>query len=106
MSPEKKNRGWVYESVGPKAADAPQKKQLGEVILAPALRQLGTAPCPVCERETAVFLTRTNQPFQNCGFCSARVFFNGHESMRLLKKKLKPIEPESREAIWKLPLKR
>ena len=94
MSPEKKKRGQVFEFIGQNSSDAPIEKQKGEVILQPALRQLGTAPCPVCQRETAVFLTRTNRPFQNCGFCSARVFFNGHESMRLLKKKLKPIEPE------------
>lgn len=74
------------------APDPP--KHMDEVILKPALRQLGTAPCPICQRDTAVFLTRTNRPFQNCGFCSARVFFNGYESQRLLKKKLKAIEPE------------
>jgi len=94
MSQEKKERGWVYEFIGSKAPDTPKEKQQGEVILRPALRQLGTAPCPVCQHETAVFLTRTNRPFQSCGFCSARIFFNGHESMRLLKKKLKPIELE------------
>jgi hypothetical protein len=90
MSQEKKKTGLVFEFIDPK----PEKKVKVEVMLEPALRQLGTAPCPVCQRETAVFLTKTNRPFQNCGFCSARVFYNGHESMRLLKKRLKSIEPE------------
>src|SRR5271169_677866 len=90
MSQEKKERGLVFELIAPK----PEKKVRVEVVLEPALRQMGTAPCPVCQRETAVFLTKTNRPFQNCGFCSARVFYNGHESMRLLMKKLKAIERE------------
>jgi len=89
MSQEKKEQGLVFAFIDPK----PEKKVKVEVMLEPALRQLGTAPCPVCQRETAVFLTKTNRPFQNCGFCSARIFYNGHESMRLLKKRLKPIEP-------------
>jgi len=90
MSQEKKERGLVFEFIAPK----PEKKVRVEVVLEPALRQMGTAPCPVCQRETAVFLTKTNRPFQNCGFCSARIFYNGHESMRLLMKKLKAIERE------------
>jgi hypothetical protein len=90
MSQEKKKPGVVFEIVGPK----PKEKQKVEVTLEPALRQLGTAPCSVCQRETGVFLTKTNRPFLSCGFCSARVFYNGHESMRLLMKKLKPIELE------------
>jgi len=90
MSQEKKERGLVFELIAPK----PEKRLKVEVLLEPALRQMGTAPCPVCQHETAVFLTKTNRPFQNCGFCSARVFYNGHESMRLLMKKLKAIERE------------
>lgn len=90
MSQEKKEWGLVFEFIDPK----PEKKVWVEVKLEPALRQMGTAPCPVCQRETAVFLTKTNRPFQNCGFCSARVFYNGHASMRLLMKKLKAIERE------------
>jgi hypothetical protein len=87
MSQEKKERGLVVKFAGAK----PTATQKIEVTLEPALRQLGTAPCPVCQHETAVFLTKTNRPFQSCGFCSARIFYNGHESMRLLMKKLKPI---------------
>jgi DNA-directed RNA polymerase subunit RPC12/RpoP len=59
------------------------------VELSPAMPELGTAPCPVCGREVAVFVTRTKRPFINCGFCSARIFYNGSRSMRLLQKHLK-----------------
>jgi len=58
----------------------------------PALRQIGTIDCPICKTRTAVFLTKTNRPFLNCGFCSARIFFNGRESIRLLKRKMQPLE--------------
>lgn len=74
--------------------DASGKKALNEVTLQPALRQIGTARCPICQTPVAVFLTKTNRPFVNCSYCSARVFYNGQESMRLLKKKMKTIEPE------------
>jgi DNA-directed RNA polymerase subunit RPC12/RpoP len=94
MAEKGKRRSWLPEFVNSKPQADPPEHIKDEVILKPALRQLGTAPCPVCQRETAVFLTRTNRPFQNCGYCSARVFFNGRESMRLLKKKMKTIEPE------------
>jgi DNA-directed RNA polymerase subunit RPC12/RpoP len=60
-----------------------------EVELAPAMPELGTAPCPVCQREVAVFVTRTKRPFINCGYCSARIFYNGRRSMELLKKQIK-----------------
>ena len=94
MDEKRKNLSWLGGLANSKPVSHTPNPIKDQVILRPALRQLGTAPCPVCQRETAVFLTRTSRPFQNCGFCSARVFFNGHESMRLLKKKLKPIEPE------------
>jgi len=94
MNEKRKDRSWLGGFANSKPVSHIPNHIKDEVILRPALRQLGTAPCPVCQRETAVFLTRTSRPFQNCGFCSARVFFNGHESMRLLKKKLKAIEPE------------
>ena len=60
--------------------------------LTPALRQLGIMECLVCGREVAVFLTRNRRPYTNCGFCLARTFFNGSESIRLLKKKMRPVE--------------
>lgn len=61
-----------------------------EPKLQPALQQLGITDCPICKHEIAVFLTKTNRPFVNCSFCSARIFYNGRESMRLLKKKMRP----------------
>ena len=67
------------------------KPEPGPITFEPALRQLGTIECPVCGRETAVFLTRNKRPFLNCGFCSVRVFYNGRESMRLLKNRMKPV---------------
>ena len=45
--------------------------------LKPAMPEFGTAPCPVCRHHVAVFVTRTKRPFINCGFCSARIFYNG-----------------------------
>jgi len=59
--------------------------------LKPALEQLGTALCPVCKRRVAVYLTKTQRPFINCGYCAARVFYNGRESMRILQRKMKPL---------------
>ena len=52
------------------------------------MRQIGTTDCPVCKHEVAVLLTRTKRPFVNCGFCSARIFYNGRESIRRLKRKM------------------
>ena len=60
--------------------------------LTPAMPELGTAPCPVCGHSVAVFVTRTKRPFINCGFCSARIFYNGSRSQRLLQKQIAPIE--------------
>ena len=57
--------------------------------LRPAMPELGTAPCPVCGHRVAVFVTRTKRPFINCGFCSARIFYNGSRSMQLLKDQIK-----------------
>jgi DNA-directed RNA polymerase subunit RPC12/RpoP len=60
--------------------------------LKPALQQIGITACPICKNKVAVFLTKTNRPFVNCSFCSARIFYNGRESMRLLKKTMTPTE--------------
>lgn len=57
--------------------------------LKPAMPELGTAPCPVCGHQVAVFVTRTKRPFINCGFCSARIFYNGSRSMGILKDQIK-----------------
>ena len=67
------------------------KPETKAITFEPALLQLGTIECPVCKRETAVFLTRNKRPFLNCGYCSARIFYNGRESMRLLKDRMKPV---------------
>ncbi len=63
-----------------------------ELILKPALQQIGITHCPICRTRVAVFLARTKRPFVNCSFCSARIFYNGRTSMRLLKKKMEPVK--------------
>jgi hypothetical protein len=57
--------------------------------LKPALPELGTTPCPVCRRRVTVFVTKTKRPFINCGYCAARVFYNGSRSIGLLKRQMK-----------------
>jgi hypothetical protein len=63
--------------------------------LKPALPELGTTPCPVCKRRVTVFVTKTKRPFVNCGFCSARVFYNGSRSIRLLRQQMKGVKKGS-----------
>jgi DNA-directed RNA polymerase subunit RPC12/RpoP len=70
-------------------ATTDQGKQKEPLELQPAMPELGTAPCPVCGHRVAVFVTRTKRPFINCGFCSARIFYNGSRSMQLLKDQIK-----------------
>ncbi len=89
---KKRKHTFLNISFGSEANNSPPKDKPDTLTLQPALRQLGTTRCPICKRETAVFLTRTNRPFLNCSFCSARVFYNGRESMRLLKKQMEPVE--------------
>jgi DNA-directed RNA polymerase subunit RPC12/RpoP len=67
---------------------AEQQKEPDPLELRPAMPELGTAPCPVCGQRVAVFVTRTKRPFINCGFCSARIFYNGSRSMELLKEQI------------------
>ena len=74
------------------AASQPEndsEKHKEPLELKPAMPELGTAPCPVCGHKVAVFVTRTRRPFINCGFCSARIFYNGSRSMELLKAQIK-----------------
>ena len=66
-----------------------EKKDEDPLELRPAMPELGTAPCPICGHRVAVFVTRTKRPFINCGFCSARIFYNGSRSMQLLKHQIK-----------------
>lgn len=70
-------------------ADEQAKESKQPLELQPAMPELGTAPCPVCGHRVAVFVTRTKRPFINCGFCSARIFYNGSRSMELLKAQIK-----------------
>jgi DNA-directed RNA polymerase subunit RPC12/RpoP len=72
-------------------ADEKEKTQ-PEPELVPALRELGTTKCPVCDSRVTVFLTKTNRPFISCSFCSARIFYNGREAMKRLKRGLRPVE--------------
>lgn len=71
-----------------------QNQPPSELIFKPALRQIGTTKCPICETRVAVFLAKTLRPFINCSYCSVRVFYNGQESIRLLKKKMEPVKDE------------
>ena len=63
--------------------------------LKPALPELGTTLCPVCKRRVTVFVTKTKRPFINCGYCSARIFYNGRPSMRILQREMKPARRSS-----------
>jgi DNA-directed RNA polymerase subunit RPC12/RpoP len=85
-------QSWLDRALGIEPADPPIKKDDEKVALVPALRQIGTTDCPVCKHEVAVYLTKTNRPFINCGFCSARIFYNGREAMRRLKRKMELVK--------------
>jgi DNA-directed RNA polymerase subunit RPC12/RpoP len=67
-------------------------KSPNELVFKPALRQIGTTECPICKTRVAVFLAKTQRPFLNCSYCSARIFYNGRESIRLLQKKMKDLD--------------
>ncbi len=64
----------------------------GDGGLKPAMPELGTTPCPVCKRRVTVFVTKNKRPFINCGYCSARIFYNGSVSMRRLKRQMKRVK--------------
>jgi DNA-directed RNA polymerase subunit RPC12/RpoP len=91
----KPQRGVLESPVSPEATDAPVEDKPQGVLLQPALRQIGVTECLVCKHELAVFLTKTNRPFINCGYCSLRAFFNGKESMRRLKKNMQPMDDDA-----------
>ncbi len=90
----KPKQSWFDRTLGLEPPEPPIEDKTEEVILQPALRQIGITDCPICKHEVAVFLTKTHRPFVNCGFCSVRIFYNGRESMRLLRKKMKATEDE------------
>jgi hypothetical protein len=104
-----KPRRSIFRSLRPKTAPEQEASTLkGQekdkaqelIVLAPALPELGTTPCPICRRRVTVFVTRTKRPFINCGYCSARIFYNGSRSMRLLEGQLR-----SRKRGWSLESK-
>ncbi len=84
----KLKQSWLDRALGLEPPEPPIKDKTEEVTLQPALRQIGISDCPICKHEVAVFLTKTSRPFINCGFCSARIFYNGREAMRRLKRKM------------------
>ena len=90
----KKKRSWLEQLLDPEPEKPPIEDKPNLPVLQPALRQLGTTDCPICKHEVAVFLTKTNRPFINCGFCCARIFYNGKTSMQLLRKRLEPVEED------------
>jgi hypothetical protein len=83
---------WLEDLLKPKSQEPPPEDKAEAVKLQPALRRIGITDCPICQHEVAVYLTKTNRPFVNCGFCSARVFYNGRESMRRLRKVMKQVD--------------
>jgi len=94
MPKKKEARGWLDTLLGPEPKEPLIREEPEPTTLQPALRQIGIIDCPICGREVAVFLTKTNRPFVNCSYCSARIFYNGRESMRLLKKKMTTVETD------------
>ncbi len=92
MEKKKSNRSWLERLMVPEPENPPIEDKTKTVTLQPALQQIGTTDCPICNHEVAVFLTKTNRPFINCSFCSARIFYNGREGMRRLKRKMTVVE--------------
>ena len=88
MAKNKSKNPWLESLFGSEPEATWNQDKQEEVILQPALRQIGITDCPICKHEVAVFLTKNKRPFINCSFCSARIFFNGRESMRRLKRNM------------------
>ncbi len=91
-----KPRQTIFRKLAMKRSQETDKEK-PEPELVPAMPELGTAPCPVCGHRVAVFVTRTKRPFVNCGFCSARIFYNGSRSQRILQKQIEPPEEPDRK---------
>jgi excisionase family DNA binding protein len=68
---------WVYERCQECTSDRLPQVKLGKYLRFSKSDLL-----------VAVFLTKTQCPFVNCGFCSVRIFYNGREAMRRLKRKM------------------
>jgi DNA-directed RNA polymerase subunit RPC12/RpoP len=92
MAKKKTKQTWLDRALAFEPPEPPIEEKTEDVTLQPALRQLGVTHCPVCNREVAVFLTKTNRPFINCSFCSARIFYNGREGMRRLKRRMELVK--------------
>ena len=88
MKKSKTKRSLLDRLFQPEPENADSEDKAPEPKLQPALRQIGITDCPICKHEVAVFLTKNSRPFINCSFCSARIFYNGRESMRRLKRKM------------------
>jgi DNA-directed RNA polymerase subunit RPC12/RpoP len=88
----KRNPNLLERLMGVKAKENVTTPKPEPIVLQPALRQIGITDCPVCKREVAVYLTKTQRPFINCGFCSVRIFYNRRESMRRLKRKMTEVD--------------
>jgi hypothetical protein len=91
----------IFRILGMKRSGETKPEQTNQdtspLELRPAMPELGTAPCPVCGQQVAVFVTRTKRPFINCGFCSARVFYNGSRSQRMLQDQIKAPKRSAKE---------
>jgi DNA-directed RNA polymerase subunit RPC12/RpoP len=85
---KKRRPGLLQRLLDGQCEDNTDRQKAEPITLVPALQQIGITCCPICKHEVAVFLTRTKRPFVNCSFCSVRIFYNGRESMRRLKKKM------------------
>lgn len=97
-------RSLAAKTVPQQKIDTEKSQEKGKaqesIVLAPAMPELGSTPCPICRRRVTVFVTKTKRPFINCGYCSARIFYNGSRSMRLLESQLR-----SRKRGWSLDSK-
>ena len=92
MKKRKPKRSWLDRLFESEPEDAGPEDKAPEPKLQPALRQIGITDCPICKHEVAVFLAKNSRPFINCSFCSARIFYNGRESMRRLKRRMEPVK--------------
>lgn len=60
----------------------------------PAIRKLGTMDCYVCNHEVAVLETKKGRPFVSCGYCFVRMFFNGNECTKRIRRRMTPVPSE------------
>jgi DNA-directed RNA polymerase subunit RPC12/RpoP len=70
------------------AEESEPQKPDKEPLPYPAKLKLGTADCPECGREVTVLETRKGRPFINCGYCFVRIFYNGDECIKRLRRRM------------------